>query len=175
MNTLEDTMATLQPSAREMAKMVMDACDEWFAKEGKIAPGVFAIPFSGEDVVCQEIPVIDEKTKPVVWAAIRALRRTNPVVGFASEVWMAHCGPENLNPDGSVKVMPRDDPNRKEKVALAIWQGTRHVMIFADIERNPDGLGEWKVIFDSHFKTKNAHTEVGGALAAGDPHPIEEN
>lgn len=174
MNTLQDTLSTLLPDARELMKCVMRTSEKIFAEQKEVEPVMFAIDPIGQIKVI-DVPELSDETKPTVWAGLRHLRRSYPIVALISEVWMVHCpkGDPNMLPDGRVKVMPRDHPNRFEKVSIQLWQGERSVSFMCSINRNPDSLGEWEVMFDSDYPKDLV--SLGGAMIDGESYPLKQN
>ncbi len=174
MNSITDTLGTLLPDARKLAGVILKQSRFCFETDGEVLPCAFFVTADGQPSIVG-VPELSDETKPSVWAMVAHLRRTHPITAFVSEVWVAHCDKSNMNPDGTVKVMPRNDPNKTECIMIVLWQGKRHVSFTADITRNPTNLGEWKVMFDSEFPVKNGITEVGGNMMKGEDYPMEAN
>lgn len=180
MNTLQDTISTLLPDARHMAESVLRVARMMFNDHHEVSPALFSFDEDGELKHLDTNKMMNDELKPTLWAAVRELRQHKPVVGFISEVWIAKCKPEDSNPDGTVEIMPRDHPDKQEKVMFQLWQGKRSVSIIAAITRNPDNLGEWEVLFDSDFPKgsllgKKGVASLGGAMMEGSPYPLEAN
>ena len=173
MNSLTDTLGTLLPDARNLAEGVMAGARQGFNKDGQVNPCAFFVTTGGDPGIVA-IPELTDSTKPSVWAMVGQLRKTHPIVAFISEVWMALCDKTNMNPDGSLKVMPRNNPNRTECLMLVLWQGPRYISFTAEITRNPTHLGDWKVMFDSNFPGKEM-TSLGGNMMDGESYPMEAN
>ena len=175
MNSLTDTLGTLMPDASWLVTIIMECSRRGFMDEGgSLPPCAFSVSVDGTpDVHLIQTDFTDE-TKPAVWAMVRELRKTRPVVAFISEVWVARCDKDGMNEDGSLKVMPRDNPNRTECLMLVLWQGPRHISITAEITRNPTHLGEWEVMFDSNFPVGEI-TSLGGNMMDGESYPMEAN
>lgn len=176
MNTLTDTLSTLPEDAKFLVETVMGASADLFHKHGEVGPvGFYILPFTGEIKVKEVGGPFDENTKDAFFDELRVLRRTCPTVAFLSEVWMSEGMKEkDMNPDGTVKVMPRDDPNHSEHIMLNLWQGSRVVTFKAQITRNPTALGEWGAFYDSTFPIKGA-TDVKGRMVEGESFQMEEN
>jgi hypothetical protein len=79
----------------------------------------------------------------------------------------------DVKPDGTVKVMPSEDPNRKEKLMVTIYQHSRTVIFTADILRDPNRLEEWKTFYDSSFPNKMG--SIAGGMMTGKPYSVEAN
>lgn len=170
MNTIQDTLSTLMPGGRALAEIIMEEAREMFKNIGKVNPAMFAYtggrekPFQIED-----IEILDDDTKPIVWAKLRRWREQYLIVAFVAEVWMAQ--QKGKEWDG---VMPRDNPNKTEHVLVHIWQGSRVISFCSDITRNPSAMGEWKVVFDSLF-TKDKNSKLEGAMMEGNSCRMETN
>ena len=89
MNSLTDTLGTLLPDARNLAEGVMAGARQGLNESGQIAPCAFAVTTGGVPEIYAIGRDFDDKTKPEVWAMVRWLRKTRPVVAFVSEVWKA--------------------------------------------------------------------------------------
>ena len=172
MNTIDDTIATLLPDAQKLLHLIMKASAEMFAQDQQLQPCAFAVNAGGH-IEALQVPELSDNTKPAVWAFVGFLRRTHPIVAFISEVWLAHCGPEEVK-DGKVKVRPRDRPDRSEQSMITLWQGDRHVALLADIKRQPDHLEPYRVMFDSAFP-QDKITSLGGAMMDGQSYPLNLN
>lgn len=178
MNTLNDTLDTLLPDARDLAWSILEGAVSNFERDGGVLPVAFYVDPAGRRSLIG-IDELSDRTKPDVWNMLAQLREHNPIVFFISEVWMAKCGPGNMNPDGTVKVMPRNAPNKTEHILLNLWQGGRIVSFINEIHRQPDKLEGWKVMFDSRFPEhtvmgKKADS-VGGEMMKGGRYPLEDN
>lgn len=174
MNTVSDTIKTLLPDAQRLATMILETSREIFEGEDhEVKPMAFYVPLKGGIQVIA-ISELSDQTKPGVWAFVRQLRQSFPIVAFVSEVWMAKVNPGDVNPDGSVKIMPRDHPNKIEQVMLTLWQGDRHVSFTAEIKRQPDRLEEWNIMFDSYFPQDNK-SKVEGRMMEGADYPLNQS
>lgn len=170
MNTLKDTLATMGEEARGMAELLMEQATEMFHDIGKVNPGMFAWPMDSDKPLVEDVEVLDDDTKPIVWAKLRRWREKYPVTAFVSEVWVSAGKEWERN-----RTMPRDDPNRKEKVMLQMFVGTRLITFAADLTGKPKQMGKWKVFYDSMFPGKKGANNLGGAMIEGRPCPIEGN
>ena len=172
MNTLEDTLNTLTPDAQKLTRMVLSASREFMAADGNLEPILFVVNQAGLKDCFPLGNMMDLENKPALWAGVRQLRRACPVVGMVTEVWMAEC--KGRQWDG---VMPRDREDRKEMAMFHLWQGSRSVTFAADIQRTPNSLAPWKIMFDSHFpKTgMSGANRVEGAMMDGEPYAGEGN
>jgi hypothetical protein len=176
MNQLADTLATLRPEARDLVRGVIGIwTDEYFQKEKEACPTLFFIDDQGTKVIPVPNEMMSDEKKPTLWSAIAQMRRAFLSVAFISEVWMAKCGKEDLNADGTVKVMPQDNPNKTEWIMLNLWEGRRNITFHAEITRNPTKLGEWGVLFDSAFPKKGGPDSLGGRMMDGEPCALEGN
>lgn len=180
MNTIQDTINTLLPDAKMLAETILEHVSKEFPREYDLSPAILI--HTGDKVEVIEVgPLVNDNDKPFLWKMVAQIRASYPIVAIATEVWMAHCKPEDVNPDGRVKIMPRDNPNKLEKVLVNLWQGERTVTFTADITRSPEkSLGEWEVMFDSQFPGgtvmgKKGADSLGGAMMAGKPFPMEAN
>lgn len=172
MNSLDDTLNSMEPESSAVAKTIMEGSRHFFNKYGKVLPAMFAMPLFGDKLMIEDVAVLDDDTKPIVWDKLRLWRKTHPVVAFVSEVWMSQYKARKL-PPGPLP-MPRDDPQKTEKVMIQLWIASRKVTIFAEITRNPDKLGEWEALFDSFFH-KDGIDALGGAMMEGEPNTIGSN
>lgn len=168
----EDTMATLDENARGLVDTAMVGARESFDKDWEVNSFLLVIPEQGELKVYPMLHSNDEE-KAERWEFMRKQRANNPHVVLISEVWMAMCKKDDMNPDGSVKVMPRNHPNKVEKVMVNLWSGERSVIFAADITRNPNHLGEWRTWYDSSFHKKGF--EWGGELERGERYKTNAN
>lgn len=176
MNLLEETLSTLYPQCKLLAKTIMEGARANWERDKEIIPFGFFINDQGVQLV--QVGKFDYETKPHIWKVMAELRRQHRTVMFLSEIWESRPKPGDLNPDGSFKVMPRDDPNRQEYIMLQAWEGTRLITFRAQITRNPDNLGEWEVFFDSHFPVKMGNKmpdKVYGAMMEGPCYAGEGN
>lgn len=179
MNTLQDTLNTLLPDAKKLLEeCIIPASRKCFEEDGEVHPYMFSVRPDGKPQI-YNIPVMDDETKPAIWEALRMARRGFPIVAFISEVWMLEdrkAATENMLPDGSCKIMPRDHPLKTEAVMISLFQGKRTVNFRADIRRNPTKLEEYRVFYDSQFPGKDCGADaVQGAMVDGDPYPMEDN
>lgn len=173
MNTLQDTLSTLSDDAAGLANAVMETSRKIFDDHGEVSPGIFAMPWNstgGEDMKIFDVPSLDDKSKPAIWAGLRKMRQVYPVVAFVSEVWTI----EGEAAKQGLKVMPRDHPDKKERVMLQMWAGSRAITFSCDIKRNPSSLGEWRVFFDSMFPP-DGKAILEGAMMEGENNPTENN
>jgi len=172
MNTLEDTLNTLPPSPQELARHVIEFSSEEMSGTGKIKPVLFAEKPDGKRASFDVSAWMSDESKQVLWEGVRAARRSCPVVGLITEVWLSEC--KDRKWDG---VMPRDRADRKEAALFNLWQGRRVVTLIADILRDPSRLGEWRVLFDSDFpgKGKDKAEAVTGDMMEGQPYAGEGN
>jgi hypothetical protein len=178
MNPLAATLATLNPDARQLLEATLPGARQNFERDHRLYPCAFAVTLGMEPEV-YAIEEMNDQTKPALWAFMARLRRTRPVAAFLSEVWMAKCKPGDVNPDGSLKIMPRDHPDKTEWVLFSLWSGKRTVMVRAEIKRQPDLLGPWEVMWDSDypdpgFLGKKADS-VGGEMMEGQRWQGEDN
>lgn len=167
MNTLEDTMNTLSPDARNMAKNVLESATEMFARDGNLFPMAFTIKVGSPEPDIFYVGTLDDDTKPAVWNWLAHMRRTNPVVGFITEAWVVIAKDKTMKAwDG---IMPRDHPDRVEKALFQLWDKKRLISFVADIKHNPDALTPWEVMYDSHFIKPNCKGVDGyeGAMVEG--------
>lgn len=158
---LHEVLLTIDEDARKMVEAMMDGARKFFA-DGDVPSAVTALDPKG---IPHVYPIIhhNDMEKYCMWAFIRYLRETHPIVSMVSEIWVSHCkGDENPYK----KMKPSQDPNRQEMVMITLWQGTRTVWFAADITRNPDKLGEFTVRFD----TTEDGCHVEGELAKGEPY-----
>lgn len=173
MNTLDDTINTLLPDSQKLVQVILKASRRFFEEDQHVAPAAFAINAEGNlDVT--DITEMSDQTKPQIWSFVRQLRQSHPIVAFISEVWTAKVDPQDVNPDGTVKVMPQDHPDKREQVLLTLWQGDRHVSFAAEIKRSPNRLDPWEVMFDSYFP-KGKIDRVEGAMMDGEDYPLNQS
>ena len=174
--SFEATLDTLLPDARKLVRTITASATDSFAEDGKLFPNAFTVDPTGRINVIM-VDQLDDQTKPQVWAMVASLREHMPIVAFISEVWMAGCKPADMNPDGSVKVMPRDRPDRIEQARIVLWQGPRYVAFLAEIKRQPNQLSEWRVMMDSDFPVmrKGEPDRLGGAMMKGGHYPLDQS
>lgn len=172
MNTLQDTLSTLTEPAQGLVRSVLAKAKEIFDANGKLDPVVFAIPPLKKEVKVMNIPVLDDQTKPVVWALMEEVRATHPVCAFISETWVVRA---NKNKPWNPNVMPSKSPDREEMALLSVWERDRVLLIFAKIARNPDVLGEWEVEYDSSFPGKDGRAELAGGMQGTKRYPDDKN
>lgn len=175
MNTIDDTLSTLGPDAREMAELVMDVASRMFADFGEIQPACFTPDHNGPEGAFRLSTTVLDKFmnpdwKPFVWDLVRIHRQQHRVVGVCTEVWIAQFKGKEW--DG--KTPPSQQPNREEMANFVLWEGKRTITFMAKIMREPNKLGEWKVFFDSQFPSPDC-SELGGAMMEGEPPPSEGN
>lgn len=178
MNTLNDTLATLNEDARDLTRAILESARKNFEDDGRLLPMAFYLPAQGKPVIVT-FDRIDDETKPRCWDLIRQFRETHPVVLFLTEAWMVRAKDKKpldfLNPDGTCKIMPRDHPDREENVTVNLWAGPRTITFMAGITRNPTALGPWDTLYDSDFPKSHAATKVEGALMDGGHFPSQAN
>lgn len=162
----EDTMPTLDENARKLVDCALVGARDCFDRDGEALGVILVLPEQGEPQVYPATHSNDEE-KRKCWDFLREQKANNPHVVLISEVWMSRCGKDGINPDGSAKVRPMNDPNRFEQVMVTLYSGPRTVMFCAEITRNPDKLGEWVTFYDSAFPLKGGADSMGGALMDG--------
>lgn len=176
MSRLTDTISTLTKDAQKLAESIMHHSVEMFDQEKHVSPAAFCIqPFSGKLEVV-DIPVLDDNTRPAIWAALDEMRAHYPVVGFVSEVWMVEykqpkevkkrtgMTEDDLESFCQTQPRPSDHPDRIEKLMFNMWMGQRTVMFCAPITRDPPKVGDWEVFFDSNFPKGDNLSMAGGMM-----------
>lgn len=164
MKSLSDTLDSVKIISRAMLESAMTGARELFKEEGSVSPVIFSANEDESNIRVHEIAVFDDDTKPAVFATMRLLRKTCPATLFITEIWQSKAKQEDVTKDFRVKVMPSDDPDHTESIMITMWQGKRVITINAEITRNPDALGEWKVFYDSEFTEPGGPTDVKGAM-----------
>lgn len=173
MNTLKDTLNTLPVQPKALALFVFMAGKMMFRDHQTIQACMFWMPPDAETPEMFPVNEMSDKTKPQVWAAMRKLRETFPVTGFVSECWVSMPKKGDVL-DMDHLPMPRNDPNRIERVMFTLWHGSRVLTFYADIIREPQPkLGPWKLFHDTLFPKKGMEN-LGGAMMEGN-HCTQEN
>lgn len=177
--TIEFTLGSLPPGAAAMTKSIMESSVKMFEDEGEVVSGMFAVK-EGEDLddstfLCEDVMVNDE-TRPAVWAKLRDWRSRYPFVGFISEVWTKQFKKGEWKP-GDTLPRPSECEDKKEMVLFNVFVGERVISFSAEISRNPSKLHPWVVTWDTAFPTKNGPDELGGAMMdkPGKVYPVNGN
>jgi hypothetical protein len=170
MNTLEDTISTLEPMTQELVHGVIQSCEEQFSQDTGVPAAIFAIKAGEEKVRFQVLEEFNDEVRESVHRTLAGLRDQCPVVGFLSECWMKcyHTKHkvktmEEAEDWATTQTRPSESPDRIEVVMFNVWQGDRTLLFQANIHRNPDRLGEWGVFHDYYFP-KHGIAEVGGGV-----------
>jgi len=163
---LSDVLLTVSEEARKSVEAMIDGARHFWEQKQEIPPAVSVVSPDGEPNVFPAIHRNDVE-KACVWAFIRFLRATHPVVLLISEIWASEVKKEE---DVKSRPRPSEDPNRTELVMITLWEGDRTLWISADINRNPDTLGEFLVRMD----TADEGCTVTGALAEGESYKGKE-
>ncbi len=89
--------------------------------------------------------------KDNVAAVIRALRKETIAMALVHESWKVRTDKEHYEQDMEMAatVGLEDHPNRTEVVSVSFYVGKRTVLLEAPISRNPNKLGEFKVMDDT--------------------------
>ena len=161
-----DTIATLDKVSAAVLNTALEGAKHCFAKEGECIPVIIAVPEHGDPHVFKAAHRNDQE-KEIVWAQLRMLRATHPVVALVNEIWMAKAPPgcdENHLP------RPSECDDREEAVMISLWIGKRTIVIKADIHRNPNSLGEFETFSDPMFPVPGMCDSMKGALMDGEPY-----
>lgn len=155
MKTLEDTLNTMGNAAHALFDTLSQKCSELFCEDGIVPPGIFCCGESKDSLQVYDSPVIDDASRPLIWEILRQIRSRNLVTVFVSEVWMSE------GKKGTPVIRPSQNPERKEKLMIYVWEHKRLIIFLADINREPARLGDWRVFHDSWFAGKDCRVEGG--------------
>ena len=158
---LSELFLTLSEDVGKLIEAMIEGANNLFNDSGEVPP---AICTYADGCKPQVFPAKhrNDMEKSIVWAFLRFLRETHPVVILVSEIWASKC---DKGKDPYKQTRPSDDPNHTEMVMLSVWDGERTIMIAGDITRNPNTLGEFKVRSDSN----DGECHLEGELAKGKP------
>lgn len=165
---LHEVMLTVGEEASACVEAMIDGARKFFAEGGDVPSAVSCVTESGEPHVYPAHHRNDVE-KQCVWAFVRFLRETHPVVVLISEIWQSsYQGKKGM--DAKKLPRPSEDPNHTEAVLITLWAGKRTIWISAPITRHPNHLGEFMVKFD----TDDEGCHVEGELAKGKPYRRKE-
>lgn len=156
---LQVVMLTVSEDARKAVEAMIDGAKKFFADDGEVPSAVTVVT---EDRQPNVFPIIhhNDIEKYCMWAFVRFLRETHPIVMMVSEIWASKC---EKGQDPFAMPRPSQDPKRTEFVMIAFWERGRTMWITAKIDRKTNTLGEFAVAFD----TNDEGCSVAGELAKG--------
>lgn len=165
---LADVLLTVSEDASKIVEAMVEGARKFFEEDGEV-PGAITAFAEGRDMP-NVYPARhhNDTEKACVWAFLRFLRETHPIVLLISEIWVSKC---DKGKDPYKQTRPANDPNRTEMVMISLWEKARTVWIAAAITRNPNHLGEFTVRYD----TNDEECHVEGELAKGEHYQGKES
>lgn len=116
-----------------------NTADILFSKNGKLALMITAFEdkYHGKD-------------KDAFAASIRNLRQDCQAVCFGTECWLASYNQKTVDCNSPDYVRPTDRPDRTEACVVQLYVGKeRHLMLVANIHRNPTRVDDWDIWADT--------------------------
>lgn len=163
--TLEEIWGTLSYPATVLVDAAVRGADGFFKDKGSVPSSVLAMPEEGNPRI-YDIRHTNIHEKHVAWAFIRMLRATHPCVVLVAESWVVELKGNQKWED--CPLPPSQHPDHIEVIMISVWDCGRHLILQADIHRNPDKLGDWTVGIDTMFPNpKDKETKMDGELNRG--------
>lgn len=121
-----------------------------FEEFDECKPFFFGLDEDGQ-VVPHIIQEITPESKGKMFQWMHRQRTIYRACIFLNEMWISHPTKmeQVMHPDGENLTPPSERPDRGEGVMLNLWNGDRRITLIADITRNPDKLGPWRVLEDT--------------------------
>lgn len=153
----DDIKPELEEGQKDMLDCFLLAGRRFFDRDHHIQP-VFAV-MDGLDMHPYPIHEITPENKHDLFDKMHELVRKHECCIFINEVWYCQALPSEAK-DGKFLLQPSQRPDREEMVMINVWVGTkRHLGITAQIHRNPDKLGPWRLMDDTADTTRDCHSK----------------
>lgn len=163
---LDEFLLTVSEDTGNLVEAMIEGAKHFFEEYKEVPPAMTCFAPGFSPMVFPSVHHNDAE-KACVWAFLRFLRETHPVVVLVSEIWASKRDKGN---DPYKQTRPSEDPKRTEMVMISVWDESRTILIGADITRNPDKLGEFTVRSDSN----DEGCELEGELCKGEPFKRKE-
>lgn len=128
------------PYPDQIASQVFAQCKEILSKNKELSAGLFAISHDTQSMFTMPIPEPSSRGAVEAFLKVGVKKLGVSCLVTASEAWMA-TGVEGMSLEEAQKIVPSEDPNRKEAVIVFVSMSTgEKASRMAIIERNDDGM-----------------------------------
>jgi hypothetical protein len=140
-----------------------------FEHDQKVMPYVFTL--KDRKITPCMIKELTPDTKPSLFRWIQKQVSSHDACIFVNEVWAATML-ESEKKLSDILLAPSQRADHEEYAMVNLWVHTRRITLMAEITRNPDQLGPWKLLDDTESTRKDMPHGVGPMV--GVPYPEEK-